>query len=332
MSMGNAAGLKAQQVLGERRAIAGDRAAGRCAGGGVPGAARARARRGSGARARAHAVRAAARGPVAVRRHRARRGPDPRRQRVRRQSRARAGRSSDADAAGAAAGTDESADPRASVPGLGARVRRAWAHAPHRRAAVTGGGRCAPLSRRQDSSSSRRRGVGGGSRKPDPRADEARHAEAARRAGGPERRNGDGTERNGQGEVEDDMDATDRGTLRRSLGGSCAARDGVERALVADRGAAAHAAQQPRSGGRRAPRGARRLRRLGTRGAIARGAAGRSCDAAAAGDDETLLVQSGKPVGVFRTHAGAPRVLIANSLLVPTGRRGTSSAGSRPKA
>jgi len=35
------------------------------------------------------------------------------------------------------------------------------------------------------------------------------------------------------------------------------------------------------------------------------------------GDEETLLVQSGKPVGVFRTHADAPRVLIANSLLVP---------------
>ncbi len=33
--------------------------------------------------------------------------------------------------------------------------------------------------------------------------------------------------------------------------------------------------------------------------------------------DETLIVQSGKPVGVFRTHAGAPRVLIANALLVP---------------
>jgi urocanate hydratase len=33
--------------------------------------------------------------------------------------------------------------------------------------------------------------------------------------------------------------------------------------------------------------------------------------------DETLLIQSGKPVGVFRTHAGAPRVLIANSNLVP---------------
>jgi urocanate hydratase len=37
----------------------------------------------------------------------------------------------------------------------------------------------------------------------------------------------------------------------------------------------------------------------------------------ALGDDETLLVQSGKPVGVFRTSAAAPRVLIANSLLVP---------------
>ena len=34
-------------------------------------------------------------------------------------------------------------------------------------------------------------------------------------------------------------------------------------------------------------------------------------------DDETLLVQSGKPVGVFRTFPHAPRVLIANSLLVP---------------
>jgi urocanate hydratase len=33
--------------------------------------------------------------------------------------------------------------------------------------------------------------------------------------------------------------------------------------------------------------------------------------------DETLLIQSGKPVGVFRTHEGAPRVLLANSNLVP---------------
>src|SRR6202045_2666281 len=35
------------------------------------------------------------------------------------------------------------------------------------------------------------------------------------------------------------------------------------------------------------------------------------------GDDETLLVQSGKPVAVFRTHKSAPRVLLANSNLVP---------------
>src|SRR5262245_62524967 len=33
--------------------------------------------------------------------------------------------------------------------------------------------------------------------------------------------------------------------------------------------------------------------------------------------DQTLLVQSGKPVGVFATHADAPRVLLANSNLVP---------------
>ena len=34
-------------------------------------------------------------------------------------------------------------------------------------------------------------------------------------------------------------------------------------------------------------------------------------------NDETLLIQSGKPVGVFRTHDEAPRVLLANSHLVP---------------
>ena len=34
-------------------------------------------------------------------------------------------------------------------------------------------------------------------------------------------------------------------------------------------------------------------------------------------EDQTLLVQSGKPVGVFRTHPDAPRVLLANSNLVP---------------
>jgi urocanate hydratase len=35
------------------------------------------------------------------------------------------------------------------------------------------------------------------------------------------------------------------------------------------------------------------------------------------GDDESLLIQSGKPVGVFKTHTDAPRVLLANSNLVP---------------
>src|SRR5438105_12058003 len=35
------------------------------------------------------------------------------------------------------------------------------------------------------------------------------------------------------------------------------------------------------------------------------------------GEDETLLVQSGKPVAVFRTHRLAPRVLISNAMLVP---------------
>jgi len=42
-------------------------------------------------------------------------------------------------------------------------------------------------------------------------------------------------------------------------------------------------------------------------------------------EDETLLVQSGKPVGVFRTHADAPRVLIANSNLVPRWATWTTS-------
>ena len=45
-------------------------------------------------------------------------------------------------------------------------------------------------------------------------------------------------------------------------------------------------------------------------------------------DDETLLIQSGKPVGVFRTHTDAPRVLIANSNLVPPGRTGSTFANS----
>jgi urocanate hydratase len=57
-------------------------------------------------------------------------------------------------------------------------------------------------------------------------------------------------------------------------------------------------------------------------GAGARRATGRAFDAilrslAQSGADETLLVQSGKPVAIFRTHEDAPRVLLANSNIVP---------------
>ena len=45
-------------------------------------------------------------------------------------------------------------------------------------------------------------------------------------------------------------------------------------------------------------------------------------------NDETLLVQSGKPVGILRTHERAPRVLIANSNLVPNWRPGRISAST----
>ena len=50
------------------------------------------------------------------------------------------------------------------------------------------------------------------------------------------------------------------------------------------------------------------------------------------GDDETLLIQSGKPVGVFRTHLDAPRVLLANSNLVPHWGTWSISTNSMPKA
>ena len=49
------------------------------------------------------------------------------------------------------------------------------------------------------------------------------------------------------------------------------------------------------------------------------------------GDEETLLVQSGKPVGVFRTHAGAPRVRSRTRCSFRGGRRGTSSGAWRPR-
>ena len=81
---------------------------------------------------------------------------------------------------------------------------------------------------------------------------------------------------------------------------------------------AAHAHEQPRSGRRRRPGPPDRLRRdrpgRPQLGVLRRHRRARCKDL---GNDETLLVQSGKPVGVFRTHPGAPRVLIANALLVP---------------
>ena len=76
--------------------------------------------------------------------------------------------------------------------------------------------------------------------------------------------------------------------------------------------------QQPRPRGRRAPRRPRRLRRHRPRRPLVGGLRrDRRARCARSQGDETLLVQSGKPVGVFRTHEWAPRVLIANSNLVP---------------
>ena len=90
-----------------------------------------------------------------------------------------------------------------------------------------------------------------------------------------------------------------------------------QREKLAHRSAAAHADEQPRSGGRREAAGARGLRRHRPRGARLGELRPHRRDAAALEADETLFMQSGKPVGVFRTHADAPRVLIANSNLVP---------------
>ena len=98
------------------------------------------------------------------------------------------------------------------------------------------------------------------------------------------------------------------------------ARPARHRALLprlAAGGRAADADEQPRSRGRRGSRPARRLRRHRAR----RRASWEAFEAIVRtlrdlDDDESLLVQSGKPVGVFRTHERAPRVLIANSNLV----------------
>jgi urocanate hydratase len=67
-------------------------------------------------------------------------------------------------------------------------------------------------------------------------------------------------------------------------------------------------AEHPKTSSSTAARAARRARGRRTTRSSARSTSSRP--------DETLLVQSGKPVGVFRTHEWAPRVLIANSNLV----------------
>ena len=92
----------------------------------------------------------------------------------------------------------------------------------------------------------------------------------------------------------------------------------ITRQELADRGAAAHAHEQPRSGGggEAAPSWWCTAASAGPR-ATGRASTASSPRCASLEADETLLVQSGKPVGIFRTHADAPRVLIANSNIVP---------------
>ncbi len=48
--------------------------------------------------------------------------------------------------------------------------------------------------------------------------------------------------------------------------------------------------------------------------------------------DESLLIQSGKPVGVFKTHENAPRVLLANSTSCPSGAPGSTSTNWTARA
>ncbi len=75
--------------------------------------------------------------------------------------------------------------------------------------------------------------------------------------------------------------------------------------------------EQSRSGRRRTPGRVDRLWRRGQSRAQLGVLSMRSCASCSElENDETLLVQSGKPVAVFRTHEYAPRVLIANSNLV----------------
>ena len=87
---------------------------------------------------------------------------------------------------------------------------------------------------------------------------------------------------------------------------------------LVDRSGLPHDSEQPGSSGSRRPGAPDRVRRAGQ----SRAATGDCFDAILQSlrqlePDETLLVQSGKPVAVFTTHEDAPRVLIANSNIVP---------------
>ena len=94
-----------------------------------------------------------------------------------------------------------------------------------------------------------------------------------------------------------------------------AARHGAVVQGLAAGSRAAHADEQSRSRCRRAARRSRRLRRHRQGGAqLGRVRRDRRDRCKSLEHDETLLVQSGKPVGVFRTHPDAPRVLIANAI------------------
>ena len=286
--MGNGAGLKALQVVANAERVARDRAARRRAGGRVPRAARAGRRRARRARLRADAVRAGAGGSSALGRHRARRGVDPRRQPARRGRRRRSGDGR----------SERPAASRAAVSRHRAPLRDALASLIVLVAALSGGG----LAKARD------------------------------HRGGVLRRR-DGLELVPPASAGATAAGSRPGAARRQR---APVSDALVEQLVGDLGAI------------RAPRGTRLHARSWQTEAPLRmllnnldpevaehpeslvvyggsGRAARSHDALRAivrtllrlRDDETLLVQSGKPVGVFRTHEGAPRVLIANSLLVP---------------
>ena len=102
--------------------------------------------------------------------------------------------------------------------------------------------------------------------------------------------------------------------------GAVRAPRGTERRVqgLASGGGPQDALQQPRSRGGRGPAEARRLRRIGPGRPEPRGAEGdRRARCSSSRTTRRCSSRAGSPSAVFRTHPGAPRVLLANSLLVP---------------